>query len=183
LLGESLELGWARGKTGDVIASLEGLVRLAAVVGQQKQAARLFGAAAGLRDEIAMPYVASETARFEPILLALHEELGDDGFAVAVNQGRALTRPDAIAAALTFCANPLTAIAPTERQLAAAHGLTRRELEVLRLSVAGHSTREVGELLFISPATVARHLANIYGKLGVDSRASLSAYAHRQGLI
>ena len=51
------------------------------------------------------------------------------------------------------------------------HGLTRRELEVLRLLAAGHSNRQLGDLLFISPATAARHLANIFAKLGVDSRA------------
>ena len=60
--------------------------------------------------------------------------------------------------------------------------MTARELEVLRLIVAGHVNREVGEVLFISPTTVARHLANIYRKLGVDSRATLTAFALRHGL-
>ena len=66
---------------------------------------------------------------------------------------------------------------------ASAHGLTARELEVLRLLAAGHSNREVGELLFISPTTVARHVANIFSKLGVDSRAKATAYAHQHGLV
>jgi DNA-binding CsgD family transcriptional regulator len=61
--------------------------------------------------------------------------------------------------------------------------LTTRELEVLRLLAAGHSNRELGELLFISPATAARHVANIYAKLGVDSRSQATAYAHQHGLI
>ena len=66
---------------------------------------------------------------------------------------------------------------------ASSHGLTARELEVLRLLAAGHSNRELGELLFISPATAARHVANIYAKLSVDSRAEATAYAHHHGLI
>jgi DNA-binding NarL/FixJ family response regulator len=61
--------------------------------------------------------------------------------------------------------------------------LTARELEVLRLLAAGHSNRELGELLYISPATAARHVANIYSKLGVDSRAQATTYAHQYRLI
>jgi DNA-binding NarL/FixJ family response regulator len=62
------------------------------------------------------------------------------------------------------------------------HGLTERELEVLRLITGGHSNREVGEKLYISPATAARHVANIYNKLGVDSRARATAFAFQHGL-
>lgn len=62
------------------------------------------------------------------------------------------------------------------------HGLTERELEVLRLITGGHSNREMGERLYISPATAARHVANIYNKLGVDSRARATAYAFQHGL-
>ena len=65
---------------------------------------------------------------------------------------------------------------------ASSHGLTARELEVLRLLAAGHSNRELGEQLFISPTTAARHVANIYSKLGVGSRAEATAYAHQHGL-
>lgn len=54
---------------------------------------------------------------------------------------------------------------------------------MLRLIAAGHLSREVSEVLFISPATVARHLANIYRKLGVDTRAKVTAYALRHGLV
>src|SRR3712207_7889323 len=48
-----------------------------------------------------------------------------------------------------------------------------------RLLAAGHSNRELGEKLFISPATAARHVANIYAKLDVDSRVEATAYAHQ----
>jgi DNA-binding NarL/FixJ family response regulator len=62
------------------------------------------------------------------------------------------------------------------------HGLTTRELEVLRLLAAGESNRAIGERLFISPTTVASHVASIFGKLGVDSRAKATAYALRHDL-
>ena len=67
------------------------------------------------------------------------------------------------------------------------HGLTGRELEVLRLVAAGSSNREIGEALVISEHTVARHLQNIFAKLGVSSRTAASAVvrndhtAHPQG--
>jgi DNA-binding CsgD family transcriptional regulator len=183
-LHESLELAWGRGKVGDVIATMEGLVRLAAATGQGERAARLFGAAGGLRDEIAMPRMPSEIAGFEPVAHRLHEALGAEGFASAIAAGRALPRQEAITEALAVRAD-LDAMAalPADRDLAAAHGLTRRELEVLRLIAAGHISRDVSDLLYISPATVARHLANIYRKLGVDTRAKVTAYALRHGLV
>jgi DNA-binding CsgD family transcriptional regulator len=72
---------------------------------------------------------------------------------------------------------------PPADRAAASDTLTPRELEALRHIVAGYINREVGELLFISPATVARHLANVYRKLGVDSRATLTTYALEHGLV
>jgi DNA-binding NarL/FixJ family response regulator len=61
--------------------------------------------------------------------------------------------------------------------------LTERELDVLRLIASGSSNREIGDALYISPATAARHVANIYGKLEIDSRAKATALAHEHGLI
>ena len=56
------------------------------------------------------------------------------------------------------------------------------EAAVLRLLVAGYGTRAIGERLFVSPASAASHVASIYGKLGVASRAEATAFAHRHGL-
>lgn len=66
---------------------------------------------------------------------------------------------------------------------AATHGLSRRELEVLALLAGGRSNREIAEELFISPATVNRHVSNLFGKLGVSNRASATDLAHRSGLV
>jgi DNA-binding CsgD family transcriptional regulator len=54
---------------------------------------------------------------------------------------------------------------------------------VLRLLVAGHTDREIGGVLFISPRTVNVHVANLRGKLGVSSRAAAVALAHRHNLV
>ncbi len=63
------------------------------------------------------------------------------------------------------------------------HGLTARELEVLRLVAAGKTNREIAATLVISEHTVARHLQNVYAKLGVSSRTAASAFAFRQHLV
>ena len=62
-------------------------------------------------------------------------------------------------------------------------GLTARELEVLRLVASGKTNREVATDLVISERTVARHVSNIFDKLGVPSRAAATAYAYEHGLI
>jgi DNA-binding NarL/FixJ family response regulator len=62
-------------------------------------------------------------------------------------------------------------------------GLTTREAEVLALVVAGKSNREVAAALVISEKTVARHLANIFAKLGVSSRTAATAFAFEHGLV
>jgi DNA-binding NarL/FixJ family response regulator len=61
-------------------------------------------------------------------------------------------------------------------------GLTGREVEVLQLVATGRTNREIAEELVISEKTVARHVANIFVKVGVSSRAAATAYAYRHGL-
>lgn len=62
-------------------------------------------------------------------------------------------------------------------------GLTRREVDVLKLVATGVTNRDVAETLVISEKTVARHLSNIFGKLGISSRASATAYAYEHDLV
>lgn len=62
-------------------------------------------------------------------------------------------------------------------------GLTRREAEVLGLVARGMSNREVAAALVLSEKTVARHLANVFTKLGVSSRTAAAAFAHEHGLV
>ena len=63
------------------------------------------------------------------------------------------------------------------------HGLTKRELEVLRLLCAGETNREIAADLVVSVRTVDRHVSNLYAKLRVSSRAAATTYAHEHGLI
>ena len=70
---------------------------------------------------------------------------------------------------------------PRERD--EAQGLTDRELEVLQLLAFGHTNRQIGGKLFISPDTVKTHLEHIYQKLGTNDRTAAVAEALRRRLI
>jgi DNA-binding CsgD family transcriptional regulator len=61
--------------------------------------------------------------------------------------------------------------------------LSPREIEVLRLVAAGHGNQEIADRLVVSQHTVARHVQNIYAKIGVSSRAAATAYAFDHALV
>jgi ATP/maltotriose-dependent transcriptional regulator MalT len=65
----------------------------------------------------------------------------------------------------------------------AADGLTPREMEVLRLLATGATNREIADTLVISDKTVARHVANMFTKLGLSSRSAATAYAYQHNLV
>jgi DNA-binding CsgD family transcriptional regulator/tetratricopeptide (TPR) repeat protein len=69
------------------------------------------------------------------------------------------------------------------RSARATHGLTDREVQVLRLVAAGRSNREIAADLVISEHTVARHLQNILAKIDAPSRTAASAFAHQHNLL
>src|SRR6478609_2630202 len=96
--------------------------------------------------------------------------------------------PDDLVRAIVAAARGETVLAP---QVAAVLGrrvsgvpvLTAREIEILNLLAAGRTNRELARELFISEATVKSHLTNIYGKLGVESRAGAVARAIERRII
>lgn len=62
-------------------------------------------------------------------------------------------------------------------------GLTTREVQVLRLIASGMTNRSIAAELIISETTVARHVSNIFTKLGLSSRAAATAFAYEQNLL
>ena len=62
-------------------------------------------------------------------------------------------------------------------------GLTKREMEVLRLLSAGETNKQIATNLVLSVRTVDRHVSNLYAKLGVSSRAAAATYAHEHRLV
>ncbi len=63
------------------------------------------------------------------------------------------------------------------------YALTAREVEVLRLIVAGRSNPGIAEALYISPRTAQTHVQNIFTKLGVNSRTEAVRLAVEDGLL
>jgi DNA-binding NarL/FixJ family response regulator len=63
------------------------------------------------------------------------------------------------------------------------HGLTVRELQILRLLATGTTNRVIAGELFVTEKTVDRHVSNIFAKLGVASRAAATAYAYQHRLL
>lgn len=61
--------------------------------------------------------------------------------------------------------------------------LTARERQVLRLIATGATNRAIATELVLSEKTVARHVSNIFGKLGLSSRSAATAYAYEHGLV
>ena len=61
--------------------------------------------------------------------------------------------------------------------------LSRRELEVLQLIAQGLNNNQIGEELYIAESTVKKHVSNIYTKLDLGSRAEVTAWAWKNGVI
>jgi DNA-binding NarL/FixJ family response regulator len=149
--------------------------------GAPRSAARLFGAAAALREQIGDTLFADEEADMAPRFQAVRDALGEATFAAIASAARSLPFEVVIAEAIALADSALTAthLPAATPQLA---GLTAREREVLRLLVEGRSDKEIANLLFISRSTASKHVAAILAKLEVDSRTSAVALALREGL-
>lgn len=98
--------------------------------------------------------------------------------------------PDAIATAIRQAFEPSLYLArPVERTNTGPDGrellrkLTRRELEILQLVSGGRSNREVARILWVADQTVKFHLANVYRKLGVNSRFEAARWARENGVL
>ena len=76
---------------------------------------------------------------------------------------------------------PDTKSEPAEKGAPA--GLTAREVEVLRLVARGLSNQEIGEELFVSPATAKTHVSRLLMKLAARDRAQLIVIAYETGLV
>jgi non-specific serine/threonine protein kinase len=148
------------------------------------RAARLLGAAEALRERVSHPLEAALQPRYDVTLNIVRAALDPAVFAAAWNAGRRLSVEQATTEALAIAEGSLQQESPSRRRSSTdSHGLTPREMDVLRLLAAGHSDREIADRLFISRHTAMVHAKNIRRKLGVDSRAAIASYAVRVGLV
>jgi DNA-binding NarL/FixJ family response regulator len=196
LLPALVEIMIAAGETGEARAACEELDEIAAahqarmldVVAAQARGAVLLAEGGSERalvplrravqgwQELEAPY---EGARARALLARACRDLGDaDSGQMELAAAReALT---ALGAAPALAEIAALAAAGASRDT---HGLTARELEVLRLIAAGQTNKAVAAELVLSERTVERHVSNIFAKLGVSSRAAATAFAYEHDLV
>jgi DNA-binding CsgD family transcriptional regulator len=126
--------------------------------------------------EIGAPYLA---ARVRVLVGLAHRACGDqDGSGLEIDAARAAFRELGAAPDLDRLER-LVARTKSVRP----HGLTERELQVLRLVASGKSNKAIAAELFLSEKTIDRHLSNIFGKIDVSSRTAATAFAYSHKLL
>lgn len=168
--------GVARGATSDYLAAvaLAAEARVLLARGDAVAACRCAGDAFQRLQALGLPY---EEARAREVR----------GAAAGMIDERDTAQLELTAAHDTF---RRLGVEPDARRVGALVGdatpaspLSSRKIEVLRLVARGGTNKEVAADLVVSEHTVARHLANIYTKLGVGSRSAATAFAYEHSLI
>ncbi len=178
-LTESLRLSRDTGTRIGVARGLESFAALAVREDEPERAVLLAAAATALRETASLPPLSG--ARAERYL-APARPLGDAAVAELWARGLELSPAAAIAVALEPPAAPAAQAESAGAAFAAIamasppSALTPRELQIARLVADGRSNKGIGAELVISPATVARHIANIMAKLGFRSRAQIAVW-------
>jgi len=156
-----------------IAASAQGAVLLAE--GDARAALDALRAARREFEELEVPY---ETARARVLVGLAYRALGDeDGARMELAVARRVF--ERLGAAPDLARLDALSGKPAH----AADGLTAREVQVLALVAKGKSNKEIAAELVISDRTVARHMSNIFTKLGVSTRTAASAYAFQSGVV
>ncbi|MEN3283032.1 MAG: hypothetical protein V7607_4172 [Solirubrobacteraceae bacterium] len=163
-----IAIGYEVGMLGAIVAQTQGAVELAA--GEARTALPALRRAWRVWEEIEAPY---EAARVRELMGAACRALGDED-AAALELEAARRAFVELGAALDVAR--MGGEAET-------HGLTARELEVLRLVAAGQTNKAIAAELVLSERTVDRHVSNIFAKLGVSSRTAAAAFAYEHRLV
>jgi DNA-binding NarL/FixJ family response regulator len=174
-LTESTGMSRSTGNRIGMIRGLEAFAALAAKEHRPDRVVQLAAAAAALREAAHLP--PRSAARTERMLAAAGS-LGPKAIARLWAEGSALEASSAVELALA-----MPPAAAGDRDPAAGTtspgGLTPRERQIVALIVRGLSNKAIAQELVISPATAARHVANILLKLGFNSRTQVAAWAAR----
>jgi ATP/maltotriose-dependent transcriptional regulator MalT len=181
---ESLSKRLALGAAKCTPWSFEIVGLLASAAGRSRESARLFGAAANLRERIGSPGHEPERSAYKAAIERARIDLKQSEFDLEWSAGLAHTVEGAMAETRSVIASLKSVEAPArEKPVDNGFGLTERELDVLRLLVEGRSDREIGDELYISSRTAQKHAANIFIKLNVSSRTAAATAAIRAGLV
>ena len=150
------------------------------LTGASRPAARLFGAADGLREATGDTLFAEEDVDLLNGHHTVRDALGEATYVASWESGRTLPFEQAMAEAVAAAGSALVALRAAP--VPALAGLTAREIEVLRLLADGRSDKDIAAALFVSRPTASKHVAAIISKLGVESRTAAVALALRHGV-
>jgi len=178
---QSLAEAIALGNPWPTAFCLEGLADIVAAQGELTWAARLWGAAASLREMFSLLLPPVWHASYERSVAAAREHLGEKAFNAAWEEGRSMTPEQALAKREPMPEPNPALTAPSSPSSHA--GLTLREMDVLRLLAQGLTSAQIAERLVIGLVTVNSHVRSIYSKLGVTSRAAATRYAIEHKLL
>ncbi len=169
-------------KMKELIAScLEGIAEVATIQGKFTWAAQLWGSAEVLREAVGVPIPLVDRANYERLVTNVRAQLGEKAFTTVWAEGRMMTPEQVLAMSEQEVVQPPASIAAISSSSYPA-GLTRREVEVLRLVAKGLTNFEIAQELGISEKTIAHHLTHIFNKTTSENRASAAAFAIRHGL-
>lgn len=185
---ESLALRSVQGDRVGIAECLVGLGRAALRAGLNDLALAMLATAMRLRTETGVSLPQNERDVQDKTVAELRRAVGGADFERSWTAAQARSVESVLEQAANASEALIDAAAAKQpaaepKSAASAAGLTRREIDVLRLVVDGLSDREIGEALFISPRTAMTHVANILGKLGLESRTAAAAFALRNGLL
>jgi DNA-binding CsgD family transcriptional regulator/Tfp pilus assembly protein PilF len=152
--------------------------------GKAQRAARLWGAAEAMREDIGVSLQPEDRKLLDPYLAAARSSLGEVAWQTALAEGRAMMPEQAIEYSLSAEKPDLPPPADrrSDRSSATLVPLTPREEEVAVLVSRGLTNRQIASELFISEHTVATHIAKILKRLALSSRSRLSAWVAERGL-
>ena len=184
LFKDGLILFQELGSTLDIAMCIAGAGGVAAARSQPERAARLLGAAGTLLEVIGATVWPADRADYESDIVATRKQMAEPAFQEAWSQGQQMAMQEAIRYALDDSGSNGATV---ENREAASrdtlHGLTPREVQVLRLVARGLTNAEVAEQLVISLNTVNNHLYSIYNKLDVPSRTAAARFAVDHNLL
>jgi excisionase family DNA binding protein len=164
------------GDRHNVACCIRGTAGMAAFLGRQEQAARLFGAADNVFASTGSSIWPIDKVDYERNLGAVRADLSEEAFTSAYAAGQALTLEEAVAEASAVH------VADTAASTASALGLTQREREILELLSRRATDVEIADVLSISPRTVMHHVSHILAKLGATNRREAAAWATSRGI-
>jgi predicted ATPase/DNA-binding NarL/FixJ family response regulator len=178
LLAEALRIYTDVNDSRGIAQCLEALACVASERALYESGARLIGAAAALREQVAAPQLDTEQARSSAVERMIAQALGLQDADRLTHAGRTMPVQQATDLALAVASGTVPGDPDRPQQVT----LTPRERQVAALVASGRTNRQIGRVLGISEKTAEVHLHHVMSKLDARSRAEVAAWAVTQHL-